>query len=258
MTRNQALVRAEAAGVDYVVMIDSDMHPDVLNPHENKWVKPFWGSSWEYMLENRCGMIAAPYCGPPPEECVYVFRWNTQQDQRPNPNMRLEMYDRDTASKMRGIQRAAALATGLCIINMKAVLELKKRPGPWFDYEWKDRNGAAEVKCEHCLSPIPGERVDKGSTEDVFFSRNLDYAGWPIYCNWDAWAGHYKLKLVGPPQMVPQNSFPQMMRRWADDLPAAKIPNPYPDKVPAADVDTTACDTVPLAVAERSALPAGV
>lgn len=240
MTRNQALAKAQAENCDYCVMIDSDMHPDCISPNDG--AKPFWETSWDFIRNNKCGMIAAPYCGPPPEESVYIFRWQTQQDQRPNVNMKLEMYDRHTASTLRGIQEVAALPTGLCIIDMRAVKELKH---PWFDYEWKDRYGRGEEKCPHCCSPIPGERMDKASTEDVYFSRNLWYAGWPVHCNWDAWAGHYKQKLVGPPQRIPVNAFPQMMREWAKELPPAKIANPYPELPGTAKIDVGASDIVP-------------
>lgn len=239
MTRNQALAKAEIWGADYVVMIDSDMLPDCVGPHDGG--KPFWDVAWPFIRENRCGMIAAPYVGPAPEECVYVFRNNTVQDQQPNPNFKLEMYDRDTASKMRGVQKAAALATGLCIIDMRAVKDLRK---PYFDYEWKDRNGRGEDRCPHCHTAIPGERVDKASTEDVFFSRNLTYVGWPIYCTWDSWAAHIKYKYCGPPQRIPAEMFPQTMRKWANAMPAGDVPDPYVDPTVSAAVNTQAVDAV--------------
>ena len=249
MTRNQALISAEQNRADYVVMIDSDMHPDIVSANDGG--KPFWDTSWQFMLDNpNAGMIAAPYCGPEPDACVYVFRWQTMQHQMPNPNTRIEMYDRHTASFLTGIQQAAALPTGLCIINMKPVYtgELKK---PWFDYEWKDRHGTGETKCQTCGHPIPGERADKASTEDVFFSRNMQSIGgpdnkakYPIYCNWDSWAGHYKLKCIGPPQRLPMDFFPAQARRWADAAPTLPMADPYP-KTPDLEVTMTASDTNP-------------
>lgn len=245
MTRNMALVSAEINKADYVVMIDSDMHPDGMSPADGG--KLFWESSWEFMLANpNAGMIAAPYCGPEPDACVYVFRWNTQHDQQPNPNTRIEMYDRHTAAFETGIKQVAALPTGLCIINMRAVADMRH---PRFDYEWKDRHGRGEQKCQTCGHPMAHERVAKASTEDVFFSRNMqqgrgDGKGWPIYCNWDAWAGHYKLKCVGPPQKLPMDFFPQMARRWASQAPELGMVDPYPP-MPEAAVTMTASDTQP-------------
>lgn len=247
MTRNQALVSSLEHGADYCVMIDSDMHPDLISPNDG--AKPFWQSSWEFMLANRqAGMIAAPYCGPMPESCVYVFRWNTLHDQKPNPNARIEMYDRHSAAFLTGIQQVAALPTGLCIINMAAVREMRM---PWFDYEWKDRAGRAERKCQSCGHPTPHERSQKASTEDVFFSRNMQSIGnadgstrWPIFCNWDAWAGHYKLTLIGPPQKLDADFFPQCSRRWSDKAPALKGTDPYAD-LPAGEVTMEASDTTP-------------
>lgn len=244
MTRNLCLVAAEMNRCDYVVMIDSDMGPDCVSTENGG--KPFWESSWEFMLANpKAGMIAAPYCGPSPSECVYVFRWNSDQDQIPNPNARIEMYDRHTASFLSGIKMAAALPTGLCIINMRAVADM---PHPRFEYEWKDHKGDMEKKCQTCGHPIPHERVEKASTEDVFFSRNMQSGcrgkpGWPIYCNWDAWAVHYKLTAVGPPRRLPMDFFPQSSRRWADEAPPLGMADPYP--TPEAAVEGSASDTAP-------------
>jgi hypothetical protein len=247
MTRNQSLVSAQENKADYVVMIDSDMEPDLKGQKDD--AKPFWASSWEFMLANpMAGMIAAPYCGPGPESFVYVFRWNTNQEQMPNPNARIEMYDRHTAAFKKGIEQVAALPTGLTIINMRAVAEMRK---PWFDYEWKDRHGNGERKCQTCGHPMPGERSQKASTEDVYFSRNMQAIGypdgktkWPIFCNWDAWAGHHKMQMVGPPQKLDADFFPQCSRRWADAAPPLGITDPYAD-APSGKVTMDASDTAP-------------
>lgn len=195
MTRNKAVLQARQFGVDVLVMIDSDMKPDMNNGQPD--AKPFFQSSFDFLLKHYhkgpC-VIGVPYCGPPPVECVYVFRWNNMATDSPNPDFQLEMYDRHTAVKMAGIQECAALPTGLIMYDMR-VFELTepKTPDdkPWFYYEWKDKYAA-----------------EKASTEDVTMTRDVSLVGTqklgynPVYCNWDAWAGHWKPKCVGKPQVI--------------------------------------------------------
>jgi len=186
MVRNDVVEKARAKGVDYLLIVDNDMNPDAYhasNEHRlgvDPGAKKFWDSSWEFMLEHPepC-IIAAPYCGPPPHECVYVFRWISNQSDHPAFDRGLQMFSREDAAHRHGIEEVAALPTGLMLLNMKVFEALDP---PYFCYEWTDQT---ESK--------------KASTEDVFFTRDLSIAGIPNYCNWDAWAGHWKMKCVGKP-----------------------------------------------------------
>lgn len=211
MVRNRAVLLARQAGADILVMVDSDQHPDLYEGQPG--ARPFWDSSLDFLYERKTKglvtVIAAPYCGPPPNECVYVFKW-TSDESEAQAHMRLEMYSRDEASLFNGIHPAAALPTGLIMFDMEifnitdpsheyhALLErygdrriAQALTKPWFYYEWEDFYAA-----------------NKASTEDVTTSRDmallctqkLGYS--PIFCNWDAWAGHYKPKCVGKPQLV--------------------------------------------------------
>jgi hypothetical protein len=174
-------------------MIDSDMKPDLGGPD----AKPFFASSFDFLVNHYHKgpvIIGAPYCGPPPAECVYVFRWQNQQSHNPNPDFQLEMYDRHTAVKLAGIQECAALPTGLIMYDMR-VFELTepKAEGdkPWFYYEYPDLY-----------------QSQKASTEDVTMTRDASLVGTqklgynPVFCNWDAWAGHWKPKCVGKPVFI--------------------------------------------------------
>lgn len=195
MTRNRAVLMAREYKVDVLVMVDSDMKPDLYTGQPG--VKPFLQSSFDYLVEHYHKgpvVIGAPYCGPPPHENVYVFRWQAMQSHNANPDFKLEMYDRDTGAKMSGIQECAALPTGLIMYDMRAfeVTEPKDRnDNPWFYYEYPDKYQA-----------------EKASTEDVTMTRDLSLAGTqklgynPVLCNWDAWAGHWKPKCVGKPQVI--------------------------------------------------------
>jgi hypothetical protein len=214
MTRNRAVIQARESGVDVLVMIDSDMKPDMNAGQPD--AKPFFQSSFDFLVEHwhkgPC-VIGAPYCGPPPAECVYVFRWNNMQSNNANPDFQLEMYDRSTATKMGGIQECAALPTGLIMYDMRAfALTEPKAEGdkPWFYYEWKDIFQA-----------------EKASTEDVTMTRDLSLVGSqklgysPVYCNWDAWAGHWKPKCVGKPSFIDAKGIAQKMKdSWEANVEA--------------------------------------
>lgn len=209
MTRNLSLLKAEKEGADYVLMVDSDMSPDLPYPG----AVPFWDAAWPFVQAHAgpC-VIAAPYCGPPPDECVYVFEWQNKESGGANPDMQLAMVPRSKAADLHGIQRAAALPTGLMLIDMRAVARL---PHPRFYYEWK---GDGE-KCSCCGVPKPGPQAVKASTEDVTFSRDLDAAGAPMYCAWDSWAGHHKSKVVGKPFNIPADTVPRALLARAQALP---------------------------------------
>lgn len=198
MTRNECIEVAKREKADFVVMVDADMSPDLYWPgnyhreYADPTAKKFFESSFEFAYRMRAGgqpcVIGAPYCGPPPHENVYVFHWTTLENDRPKdePDMILNQYPREHAANMCGIQEVAALPTGLILIDMQAIAHLDP---PYFYYEWEDNT---ESK--------------KASTEDVTFTRNLSLNGVPQYCNWDAWAGHFKLKCVGRPKVLSAKS----------------------------------------------------
>jgi hypothetical protein len=179
MTRNKAVADARREGVDFLLMIDSDMRPDC-EPDG----KPFWDTSLDFALANPPCIVAAPYCGPPPHENVYVFQFSGRMNETRNPSWALEQYTREEAAVRSGIERVAALPTGLMLIDMRALDRLRPSPDRGhFYYEWSD----------HTCS-------QKASTEDVTFTRDVCLAGVDIYCNWDAWAGHWKRHLVRKPR----------------------------------------------------------
>jgi hypothetical protein len=230
MTRNRAVLQAREFGVDVLVMVDSDMKPDLYSGASD--AKPFFQSSFDFLVNHYAKgpcVIGAPYCGPPPVECVYVFRWNNQQNENPNPDFQLEMYDRHTAVKMAGIQECAALPTGLIMYDMRAFALTEPKTTadkPWFYYEWKDHFCA-----------------EKASTEDVTMTRDLSLVGAqklgynPVYCNWDSWAGHWKPKCVGKPQVIAASGVSHKLKDcWEANVePGVKLVDfrsPVMDKLP--------------------------
>lgn len=217
MTRNRAVLDALEAGADALIMLDSDMRPDC-EPDG----KPFWDTSFDFfcaMYDKHPVVIGAPYCGGSGAggvENVYVFRWeNCLRDNPDECDMQLKPFSRVEAAMHAGIQEVGALPTGLIWYDcrvfrdlldpMPRYLELRnlgltdaeacKAAPHYFSYEW--------------TSPFAS---DKASTEDVQNTRDISLAGIakyganPVYCNWDAWAGHWKPKLVRKPQILSTDS----------------------------------------------------
>ena len=195
MSRNRCVADAQKSGVDVLVMVDNDMHPDFYlpdNPYaalKDPTSRPFFESSFDLLYHRRMAsegpaVIGAPYCGPPPHENVYVFQWQDRETNGPEDGsfFALEGFTREDSTKMSGITEVAALPTGLIMFDMRAFAFTDP---PYFYYEWEDETESA-----------------KASTEDVTLTRDLSLNSVPQFCNWDAWAGHWKQKCVGRPVLL--------------------------------------------------------
>lgn len=217
MTRNRSVVVARQSEADVLLMVDSDMRPDLLVGRD-PYAVPFWDTAFSHLYrhwDRGPSVIAAPYCGPPPCENVYVFRWANQASMpaaAEEADMQLVQVTRAEAYEQCGIQEAAALPTGLCAFDVRAFeLTEPKKPGDpsWFEYEYTDLY-----------------RSEKGSTEDVYATRNLSLAGIlqlgynPLFCAWSSWAGHWKPKCVGRPNLLTADAVAENFRRAAMRLPA--------------------------------------
>jgi len=195
MTRNKAVENARKTNSDYLFMIDSDMAPDLYFGKDPS-AKQFWKTAFDFAVkhEGPCA-VAAPYCGPPPHENIYVFRWQNMQSDCPDDSevgRVLEQFTRSECATRTGIEQVAALPTGLILFDMRAFDHLDH---PYFEYEWKDEKMA-----------------EKASTEDVVLTRNLALVGVKQYCAWDCWAGHWKLKCVGKPHLQTEESVAETLR----------------------------------------------
>ena len=217
MTRNASVLAARKAGADVLIMVDSDQQLDLYTDMEDG-AKDFFPSSFDFVYERKAkglvSAIGAPYCGPPPAECVYIFKWCNDETGHPNVDHKLSMYSREEGAVAAGIQPCAALPTGCIMFDMdlfditdpkKEYQGLLARYGdqkiaraltnPWFYYEWKD------IYC-----------AEKASTEDVTVSRDMVLCAYAklgynsLFCNWDSWAGHWKPKCVGKPVLLTSES----------------------------------------------------
>ena len=185
MSRNKVVNIALAKEVDFLLMLDNDMKPDMYLG-QDALAEPFLPSALKFALDRwdeGPHIVAVPYCGPPPLENIYVFQWSTWETDHPNPDYSLQQYSREEAARKIGFEQVAALPTGICLFDMRVFRDILKPP--YFYYEWKDLTEA-----------------DKASTEDVTMTRDAGLAGAKLWCAWSSWAGHYKLKCVGRPRVI--------------------------------------------------------
>lgn len=224
MSRNAIIEWAKRAGVDVLVMVDSDQAPD-LYVGKDALAKPFFPSSFDFLYghyEKGPCTIFAPYCGPPGHptkggwENVYVFKWtNSHSDEPQRDEFKLDPFERDEAARLMGISEVGAGPTGLCMIDMRCFDYLTH---PYFYYQYE---GDGPL-CPNCHQHTPGPQAQKSTTEDVAFFRDLNLSisaklGYcPVFCNWDSWAGHHKPKCVGKPSIMHASQISQKMRDALD------------------------------------------
>jgi len=216
MTRNEAIQRARKGEVDFclksprpngsgpydlILMIDSDMGPDCELLAGDTTARPFLPTAFNFLYEQHGlrpagAMIAAPYCGPPPNEIVYIFLWKNNETQPIEVahgfGASYRMFEREEAAERTGIEAVGALPTGLYMADMR-LYELTdpvdEKDEPHHYYEWRDKYAA-----------------EKCSTEDVVVTRDIALAcvskhGYnPVHVAWDSWAAHWKPKKVRKPQ----------------------------------------------------------
>lgn len=196
MGRNLSVQWAKQEKADLLLMIDSDVFPDVGTTradHAYAGAKPFWDVALQFLLDHHGpAVIGAPYCGPPPHENVYVFKPATYQSDNPNVDLRVEQFTREEAAQRGGIEEVFALPTGLILFDMRAFDSMGH---PYFKYEYED-----ETECA------------KATTEDVYTTRNMALCGAPQYCAWPCWAGHFKQKLVGRPSLLTMDAVREQYR----------------------------------------------
>lgn len=231
MQRNLCLKEAKEWGADLVLFLDNDNIPDYHSGEEDQ--KPFWDLAFEFWIKHNTEgcvdpisreksygpcIIAAPYCGPPPNECVYVFDWHNFSGRTSEPDFALEMVPRHEAALRRDVCRAAALCTGVMLIDMRAI---DKLPHPHTYYEWKDKT-----------------QSQKASTEDVTFTRDLADMGIPLWATWNSWAGHIKQVVVPRARNLSPTLIPKHLANGASLCRELGIPIPEKKYDPVRPVNT--------------------
>jgi predicted O-methyltransferase YrrM len=231
MTRNRAMMEAKRAGIDLLLMVDSDQSPD---KHRGEaWFKPFWDVAFDFLYENYHKgprLIFAPYCGPPDDlsgENVYVFQWATNGARGHETQFSLEPYNREQAALMSGIQEAAAGPTGMLLMDTR-LLDLIE-PSGLPKRHVLERLQAGEMSVEEAMWALKegychyewnnSYAAEKASTEDVTLTRDISMAGIaklgynPVFCAWDSWIGHHKPWNVGKPRIYSADRVAETLRR---------------------------------------------
>lgn len=193
--RNKALADALDAGVDFLLMVDNDTVPDWHSADADQ--TPFLPSALDFMLDHDgpC-VVGAPYCAGPPNERVLVSRFCGTENEHPDGAARgviLENFSRQEAATRTGMELVSSLPTGCLLIDTRVAKVLCP---PWFSYEYADARW-----------------TEFASTEDTVFTRNLFYLGVPLYCAWQSWCAHIKVKHVGRPRTYPQDAVPRNVRK---------------------------------------------
>ena len=211
MTRNRAVLTARDAGADFLLMLDSDMAPDLYLGRDPS-AKPFLETSLDYCVERYergPHVVFSPYCGPPPVENIYVFRWRNSESDTPNDEAKLEQFTRAEAAERAGFEAVAAAPTGLILYDMRAFELIEPRQQGdkhWFAYEWTDIYGSGKASTE-----------DVQNTRDISLAGIVKYGYNPVICNWDAWSGHWKPKCVGKPQVFTADAVGNSLRRVVEE-----------------------------------------
>lgn len=218
MTRNRAVLLARQAGADVLVMVDSDMSPDVhcqIDNYADPKAKPFFQTAFDFLYNHYdrgpvC--LMAPYGGKTDHENMFVFRWRNLANDNPDDNLfSLEQWTREECWQAAGIHDVAAGPTGLCMIDMRCfdLLEPASTDDkPWFYYEYTDKY-----------------QTQKASTEDVTFTRDLSlvvndlYGYEPNKCLFDCWAGHNGFRVTRKPKLMTSRDVAVKFRR-ASERPA--------------------------------------
>ena len=218
--RNRISRDAVEGGFDLTLSLDSDNQPDI-EVGKKPWAEPFWESSFDFIFDRMVRglptVMVSPYCGPPPQENIYVFKFENEGTGRRAPRCKLEQYGRNHAAIMRGIQPCDAGPTGVILITTSAyyLLQFDKRPTAEILSDFK----AGTIDMEATIRKLrshswfrydssDGFESHKTGTEDVIFTRDVAMAGQfkhgepVVFCNWDSWSGHWKPICVMPPTAI--------------------------------------------------------
>jgi hypothetical protein len=263
--RNRVVFDAKQHGFDVIVMLDSDNVPDLYLGHRSD-AKSFIETSFNFLYEREIRgiptVVCAPYCGPPPHptkggsENVYVFFATHDEGDDSKPDfvgrIKFEAYSREHAAIMRGIQVCAAGPTG-CIMYSTSAFDLMPVHKQTKD-EILDDLLAGKISKDRAKQLInmeswfyyespDGLRTSKASTEDVTNTREIQMAGVQkhgepvVFCNWDAWAGHFKPKCVGAPSTLKIESVSNLFRE--------AVANNISSQDQAMDIDFTGGEPLP-------------
>lgn len=166
LNRNSIAQDALERGVDFLLMIDPDMKPDIyLN--RRKAAKPFFHSSLQHLLDNPFGVVAAPAICDPPKCLTNVF----VRDEETGKARRMTHEEAAARQRNPAIEQVVAIGTGIMLIHMPIFRSLE---APFF---FDDYNS---------------DCTNLERSQDINFTSRCTEAGIPVWCNHYAFAGHDK------------------------------------------------------------------
>ena len=181
--RNAAAAKAIELGCDYLLFCDPDARPDCRafndrapkdqQPHAAEWAKPFYESTLDFMLSNRAGVVAAPAVSQRPQESINVFLFRNDE-----PFSRMTHEELETTPPQ--FLQVAAIGTHLMMVDVNVFRAL---PQPWFEDLYEADNKQIEIQ----------------QSQDSVFCLKCTNAGFPVYANLFAPAGHNKTDCLMPP-----------------------------------------------------------
>ena len=181
--RNLAVETARERECDYLLMVDADSCPDCMSQ-----APPFFDTSINHAM--RLGqpcIISAPCVRADGSVCIY-------QEIEDDDGRHLIHVSPEAAARETGIQIVPAASLALCLIDMRCFYEA---PRPFFRFYYTDKT-ESEI-----------------ASGEEWFTMNCTERGIPVFCNWDSWCGHAKVKVLGkPPSPVAREATPQERRLW--------------------------------------------
>lgn len=196
VARNILVRECQKIGVDYLMMVDCDGEIDNGGRQEDGKVRPgtFEVFFQFLMKQSKPSVIAAPYCSGDGQ--VQVLKFTTDQPMNhPLDSFKITQTNREYAVTKTGFERVDSIGTHCIMFDMRVFEKIDK---PYFSYQY---------------NPDETEVIE---TEDCWCMRHLFYAGIPVYCSWDLWAGHWKEQRIYKPPLIERQQIPEYFMKQAE------------------------------------------
>ena len=180
--RNVLVNIAHQHNVDLLFMIDEDASP----PYS------FFKQAIQFLTKQPIPSVyGCPYLSGDGE--AQVFRFIPVHSPDPvQPAWKLLRIPRAEAFIKKGVDRVASIGTHCICYDMRVFNQIAK---PYYRYSYNEDHTAVV------------------ETEDCYAHRNMVQNNIPIFCNFDSWAGHWKLQEIGPLEPLEPHQLPKF---WKD------------------------------------------
>jgi len=185
IARNRLVAAARKHAIDVLYMVDDD----------HRIPEGWFLAAFDFLTAHSGpAVIGCPYVCAPPEEEVQVFEWASKESRCAGTPWGIARVGREDAARRKGIERVDNIGTGCIAYRVDAFDRVEP---PYYAYSY-NADHTAHVE-----------------TEDCYCHRHLAAAGVPIFCAWDYWLDHYKLKRCEKPVRVFQEDIDRAYVRAA-------------------------------------------